>query len=255
MTMRLKDKVALITGAGSGFGRASAVLFAKEGAKVVVADISDEGGKQTVNLLKKAGGEGIFVHTDVTKPSEVQQAIKTAMENYKKLDILYNNAGYLGKTAPVENLEEAVWDYVYAVNVKSIFLGAKYAAPEMKKRGGGVILNTASVSGDRPRPNMTAYSSSKGAAETLTKGLAVELAPFNIRVNCISPVAADTPMLPQFAPAGADKAAFIKALASTIPLRRLATAEDVAYAALYLASDEASLITGVILQVDGGRNV
>ncbi len=254
--MRLQNKVAVITGAASGIGRAAAVLFAKEGAKVVVADINDEGGKETVNLIEASGGEGTFVHTDVTQAQEVQNMIKTAVETYGKLDILYNNAGVPGVSTPSEFVEEADWDCTYAVNVKSIFLACKYAIPQMKQQGGGVIINTTSVSADRPRPNMACYVSSKGAAEVLTKALALELAPQNIRVNCVNPVLADTPMAPKFIPKGLDPEPILKAvIESTIPMGRMATAEEVAYGALYLACDESSFVTGIALPVDGGRSI
>ena len=253
--MRLKEKVVIITGAGSGFGRASAVLFAKEGAKVVVTDIVDDMGNETVNQIKADGEEAIYLHMDVTDASDVKQVIKTTVETYGKLDILFNNAGNPGKVCPIEDMDESLWDLVHAVNTKAIYLGAKYAVPEMKKQGGGVILNTASVSADRPRPQFSAYTSSKGAAVVLTKSLAIELATYNIRVNCINPVAANTPMLTSFTPAAADQNESIKLLKGTVPMGRLAEPEDVAYAALFLASDEASLITGVALRVDGGRGI
>ncbi len=253
--MRLANKVAIITGAASGMGRASALLFAKEGAKVIAVDINNEGGKETVDQIKRDGGEAIFVHVDVSKAKEVEQLIKTSVDTYGKLDILFNNAGHPGKSAIIENIDEAIWDEVYAVNVKAIFFGAKYAAPEMKKRGGGVILNTASIAGERPRPNQALYCSSKGAAIVLTKGLALELAPYKIRVNCIDPVGTDTPMIPKFLPEGTNLKEFLPKIIATIPMGRLAKPEDIAYAALYLASDEASMVTGVALQVDGGRGI
>lgn len=253
--MRLENKVAVITGAGSGMGRASSILFAKEGAKIVVADINDQGGAETVEQIHSAGGDAIYVRTDVTKAADVKNLIDAAVKKYGKLDILYNNAGHPGKNTPVEDTEEGLFDLVYGVNVKGILWGAKYAVPVMKKQGYGVILNTASVSGDRPRPGMLVYASSKGAAIVMTKGLAVELAPFKIRVNCINPVAAETPMLKEFAPKNMSAEDLKKNFTATVPIGRLAKAEDVAYAALYLCSDEASIVTGAVLHVDGGRNI
>jgi len=253
--MRLAKKVAIITGASSGIGQASAILFAKEGAKLVVADINDAGGKETVAAIKSGGGEAIFVHTDVSMAADVANLMTTAQGKFGKIDIIFNNAGIPQQTTPIEQVDEATWDRIYAVNVKSIFLTAKSAAPIMKKAGGGVIINLASISGVRPRPGNLAYASAKAAVIHLTKALALELAPHKIRVNCINPVAVDTPMLNKFFPAGANVAEVRKVTIEGIPLGRLATAEDIAYAALYLASDESSLLTGTGINVDGGRGI
>jgi 3-oxoacyl-[acyl-carrier protein] reductase len=248
--MRLANKVAIITGAGSGIGRASAYLFAEKGAKAVVADVVDNSGEETITAIKKHGGEAFFVHTDVSSAFEVEHLIKVTTDTFGKVDILFNNAGIGQEFIGIEDIDELLWDRIYAVNVKGIFLAAKHAVPQMKKAGGGVIINIASMSGIRPRPNMCAYASSKGAAMTLTKSLAIELASFNIRVNCINPVATDTPLLRR----GRDEEAR-KAMISTIPLGRLAKPEDIAYAALYLASDESQMLTGTCINVDGGRGV
>lgn len=248
--MRLINKVAIITGAGSGIGRASAYLFAKEGAKVVVADISNVNGEETVATIRTSLGKAIFVHTDVSVASEVEHLIRVTMDTFGGIDILFNNAGIDQKKIEIENIDESLWDRIYAVNVKSIFLTTKYAVPYMKKAGGGVIINTASISGIRPRMKMCAYGSSKGAVITLTKGLALELASRKIRVNCINPVGTDTPLLRH----NHDEEG-MKALISTIPLGHLAKPEDIAYAALYLASDESSMLTGICINVDGGRGI
>jgi len=253
--MRLANKVAIITGAGSGLGRASAILFAKEGAKVVVADINDAGGEETVAAISSNGGEAIFVHTDVSKASDAKNLIKTAKDKFGKIDILFNNAGVPHRPMPVEDLDESLWDHIFSVNVKGIFLMAKYAFPVMKEAGSGVVINLASISGLRPRPGGSAYATSKAAAILLTKELALEGAPNNIRVNAINPVAADTPMLPGLLPEGVDMNEAKKALVKTVPLGRLAKPEDVAYAALYLASDESSMLTGTCINVDGGRGI
>jgi 3-oxoacyl-[acyl-carrier protein] reductase len=253
--MRLADKIAIITGAGSGLGRASAILFASEGAKVVVADINDAGGEETVAAIRDSGGEAIFVHTDVSKASDVKNLVKTTKDKFGKIDIILNSAGVPQRPTSVEDLDESLWDHIFSVNVKSMFLMAKYAFPVMKKAGSGVVINLASISGLRPRQGSAAYASSKAAAINLTRILALEGAPNKIRVNAINPVAADTPMLPGLLTEGIDFNEAKKALIDTVPLGRLATPQDVAYAALYLASDESSLLTGTCINVDGGRGI
>ncbi len=252
--MKLKGRVALITGAGSGMGKASALLFAKEGAKAAVVDIDRNTGEQAAALIKKNGQEAIFIQADVTKAGDVERMIKTTVDTYGKLDILFNNAGIPMSFTPIEEVKEDLWDRIMDINVKGIFLGCKYAVPIMKKQGGGVIINTASIVAVRPRPGLSAYAASKGAAVTLTKGLAIELASFKIRVNCINPVATDTPMLPGFI-GKRDLEEGRKAFIATIPMGRLAQSEDIAQAALYLASDDASMVTGAAIDVDGGRGI
>jgi 3-oxoacyl-[acyl-carrier protein] reductase len=252
--LRLSNKVAVITGAGSGIGRTSAILFAREGAKVVVADMNNSGGEETVFTIKSGGDDAFFVHADVSKASDDENLIRVAKSRYGKIDILFNNAGIPQETAPIEQVDESTWDRIYAVNVKSVFLTAKYAYPVMKETG-GVIINIASISGVRPRPGNLAYASSKAAVIALTKALALDLAPSKIRVNCINPVAADTPMLNKFFPKGANADEARKATIASIPLGRLATPEDIAYAALYLASDESTMLTGCAIEVDGGRGI
>ena len=252
--MKLSNKIALITGAGSGIGRASAILFSKEGAKIAVADVDEKGGQQTVEAINNQGGEAIFIKTDVTKEPDVASMVRTTVENYAKLDILFNNAGIGTPFIMLENTEESLWDRVMAINVKGIFFGCKYAAPVMKKQGGGVIVNTASIAAVRPRAGLSAYSASKAAVITLTKCAAMELAPFNIRVNCINPVVTDTPFILKTIEADKiDEAK--KAMLGTIPLGRMGQPEDMAKAALYLVSDDSSLVTGISLNVDGGRSV
>ncbi len=253
--MRLENKVATITGSGSGIGRASAMLFAKEGAKVVVADINAAGGEETVKNIKSAGDEALFIRTDVTKASDVENMITTTMEKFGKIDILFNNAGTPQKTMPFETLEESLWDHLFTTNVKSIYLTVKYTIPIMKAARNGVIINLASMAGIRPRPGSAAYASTKAAVLHITKALAIELAPFNIRVNCINPAAVNTPMLPKFKEDGMDLDTFYEGAKASMPLGRIATPDDVANAALYLASDESSIVTGICINVDGGRGI
>jgi 3-oxoacyl-[acyl-carrier protein] reductase len=257
--MKLFQRVALITGAASGFGRASARLFAKEGARVAVVDLDKKGGEETAQMIRQEGGQAVFIKADVVLDRDVERMIQTTLGTYGQLNILFNNAGVPMSFTPVDQVSEELWDLIMDVNVKGIFLGCKYAVGAMKKQGGGVIINTASISGVRPRPGLSVYSTSKAAAIMLTKALAIELASHKIRVNCINPVAADTPMLAQFMSAQTLTTGQYeqgrKRFIDTVPLGRLAQPEDVAYTALFLASDEASLITGASFDVDGGRGI
>jgi 3-oxoacyl-[acyl-carrier protein] reductase len=252
--MRLANKAAIITGAGSGMGRASACLFAKEGAKVSVVDINVAGGQETIELIKRSGGVAQFIKADVTKASEVEQMVQATVNAYARLDILFNNAGVPMSFTPIEEVSEELYDKILAVNLKGVFWGCKYATPIMKKQGGGVIINTASIAGVRARPGLNVYCASKGGVIMLTKALAIELAPYKIRVNAINPVATDTPMLPGFI-GDRDLEEGREAFIATIPLGRLAMPEDIANAALYLASDESSMLTGACIDVDGGRGI
>lgn len=253
--MKLKDKVVVITGAGSGMGRATALLFAQEGARVVVADIARQHGTETVKQIEANGGRAVFVEVDVTDEVQVAKMIQTAVEAFGRLDILFNNAGIVMPSQPVEAVTVALWDRVMAVNVRGIFLGVRAAVPIMKRQGGGVILITASIMGKRARSGYCAYATSKAAAAHLARALALELAPHSIRVNSISPVAAETPMLADFLGSGDDLESRRQAVQATIPLGRLCQPEDVAQAALYLASEEAAFLTGMDLAVDGGRGI
>jgi 3-oxoacyl-[acyl-carrier protein] reductase len=253
--MRVENKVALITGGASGMGEGTAILFAREKAKVMIADIDGAKGEEVAKRIKKEGGDCVFVKGDVSKVADVKRIIDVTLNTFKKLDVLFNNAGMPMPGTELEKIEESLWDDIMNVNVKSLFLFSKYAVPFMKKQGGGVIINTASASGVRPRGGNLPYAVSKGAVITFTRALALELAPFNIRVNSISPVAADTPMLAKLTAHIPNLEEAKKGLIASIPLGRLVEAKDIANAALFLASDEASMITGINLEVDGGRGI
>jgi 3-oxoacyl-[acyl-carrier protein] reductase len=246
--MRLRDKVAIVTGGGSGFGAGIARRFAAEGAKLVVNDINAEGGSRIAQEVK-----GEFVQADVAKGADWAKLVQAATAKFGRLDIVVNNAGWTHRRKPYLEVTEAEFDKVYAVNVKSIYLSALHALPAMKRQGGGCFVNIASTAGLRPRPGLTVYNASKGAAITLTKSMAVEFAPDRIRVNCLCPVAGETPLLAEFM--GADTPENRAKFVASIPLGRLSQSLDIANAALFLASDEAEFLTGVALEVDGGRCV
>jgi 3-oxoacyl-[acyl-carrier protein] reductase len=254
--MRLAGKVAIVTGGGSGFGEGIAKRFAEEGARVVVNDIDERGGARVTAEIEKAQGQGsaLFARADVAVNADVARLVRATLERYSKLDIIVNNAGITHVNGPMLEVSEALFDRVFAVNVKSIYLAALHVVPVFRKQGGGgCIINTASTAGLRPRPGLVWYNGSKGAAITLTKAMAVELAPDKIRVNALCPVAGDTPLLASFM--GGDTPENRKKFIASIPLGRLSQPRDIANAALYLASDEADFITGVALEVDGGRCV
>ncbi|MBI3503780.1 MAG: glucose 1-dehydrogenase [Proteobacteria bacterium] len=249
--MRLKDKVAIVTGGGSGFGEGIATRFAAEGARVVVADIDLAGAARVADAIAKAGGKAKAIRTDVALADDTKKMVAAAVDGFGRLDIVVNNAGISHVNGPMLGVDEAMFDRIFAVNVKSIYLAAKEAVPVFRRQGGGVFLNTASTAGLRPRPGLVWYNASKGAAITLTKAMAVELAPEKIRVNCLCPVAGDTPLLATFM--GTDTPEKRAQFKASIPLGRLSTPADIANAALYLCSDEAEFITGVAFEVDGGR--
>ena len=248
--MRLENKVAIVTGAGSGIGHATANLFAKEGAKVVVADIESSLGKETVEEISKNGGTAVQAVADVSKADEVRAMIKTCIANFGKLDILFNNAGIEGPRGLLWKMKEDDWNRVIDVNLKSVFLGCKYAIPHMKRTKGSII-NTASELGLVGSTSHPAYSASKGGIIALTRSLALQCAPYGIRVNCICPGATETPLLVRFV-GEKQRERELRKVTQEIPLRRLGKPIDIAYAALYLASEESSFVTGSILVVDGG---
>lgn len=254
--MKLKDKVAVITGAASGIGRATAILFAKEGAKIVAADINAGGVEETVKMIEDGGGEAVAVRTDISKSEDVQKMFDTTLKTYGRVDILVNNAGVvLGKT--FEESTEEDFDRVVSVNFKGTFLCCKYAVPTLKKQGSGVIVNVASVSGNVGQLYHVVYGGTKSAIIGFSRALAVELAPHNIRVNSISPGAVDTPMLrndvaAQAAMRGLTVKDIIREFEEQGVFRRWAKPEEIAQAILFLASDDSSYVTGADLRVDGG---
>ncbi|MEM3602420.1 MAG: SDR family oxidoreductase [Candidatus Bathyarchaeia archaeon] len=247
----LNGKVAIVTGGASGIGRAAAMLFAREGAAVVVVDLKEAEGEEVAEQITRENGKAIFVKADVSKAEDCRKAVEKAVEAFGKLDILFNNAGII-RRASVEETSEEEWDKVMAVNVKSVFLFSKYAIPLMAKAGGGVIINTASGWGLAGGRKAAAYCASKGAVVLLTKAMALDHGEQNIRVNCICPGDTDTPMLRnEAAQLGISLKEFLSYSASR-PLKRIGKPEEIAQAALFLASDASSFITGTALIVDGG---
>ena len=253
--MRLEDKVAIVTGAGSGFGEGIAVRFAQEGARVVVNDINSTAGERVAESIRKAGGHADFVRADVTRASDWAQLVESAESKFGRLDIVVNNAGWTHRKKPYLEVTEAEFDKVYAVNVKSVFLSAHHALPTFRRLGGGCFVNVASTAGLRPRPGLVVYNSSKAAVILMSKAMAGEFGPDKVRVNCVNPVfSPETGLSAEFA-GGSITPEVRAAYLATIPLGRFSTPLDVANASLYLASDEASMISGVCIEVDGARCV
>ena len=246
--MRLKDKTAIVTGAGSGFGKGIAMRFAKEGARVGVIDINAEAAREVASQI---GNSAFAMEADVSIDGDVSRMVQEALDRWGQLDILVNNAGTTHRNQPMTEVTEEEYERIFAVNVKSVYLSARHVVPVMKKQGYGVILNVASTAGVRPRPGLVWYNTSKGAMMTATKAMAIELAGEKIRVNAINPVAGETGMLHLFM--GEDTPEKRAQFISTIPLGRLSLPEDMANAALFLCSDEAEMITGLCMEVDGGR--
>ncbi|MEC8479544.1 MAG: SDR family oxidoreductase [SAR324 cluster bacterium] len=246
--MRLKGKTAIVTGAGSGFGRGIAMRFAKEGARVGVVDINAEAAREVASQISNSA---FAMEADVSIDRDVSRMVQEALDRWGQLDILVNNAGTTHRNQPMTEVTEEEYERIFAVNVKSVYLSAKHIVPVMKKQGFGVILNVASTAGVRPRPGLVWYNTSKGAMMTATKAMAIELAGEKIRVNAINPVAGETGMLHLFM--GEDTPEKRAQFISSIPLGRLSLPEDMANAALFLCSDEAEMITGLCMEVDGGR--
>ena len=248
--MRLKDKTVIVTGAGSGFGKGIAMRFAKEGARVGVIDINAEAAREVASQI---GNSAFAMEADVSIDRDVSIMVQEALDRWEQLDILVNNAGTTHRNQPMTEVTEEEYERIFAVNVKSVYLSARHVVPVMKKQGFGVILNVASTAGVRPRPGLVWYNTSKGAMMTATKAMAIELAGEKIRVNAINPVAGETGMLHLFM--GEDTPEKRAQFISSIPLGRLSLPEDMANAALFLCSDEAEMITGLCMDVDGGRSI
>ena len=251
--MKLKDRVAIVTGGGSGIGAASAIAFAAEGARVLVVDVDDGNAKRTVEQIEKAGGKAVALRADVTRAADNQAAVERATALWSRLDIMFANAGVPQWKTEVEDVDEDTFDKIMAVNVKGVFLAAKYAMPVMKRQRRGVFMVTASTAAIRPRPGGQVYAASKGAVVTFTKGLALEGAPYGVRVVAIAPVATFTPMLATFMNKVEVDEEGLRQYIATVPLGRLNQPEDLARTAVFLASDDAAMITGSCVEVDGGR--
>lgn len=246
--MRLNGKTAIVTGGASGFGEGIVRKFLSEGAQVVIADINLSAAQIIADEL---GKESVAVQVDVADGTSVENLQALASEAFGRIDIIINNAGVTHLPTPLDEVSEEDFDRVFNVNCKSVYLMAKSFVPDMKAQKGGIILNVASTAGVSPRPNLNWYNSSKGWMNTATKTMAVELAPFGIRVNAVNPVAGETPLLASFM--GEDTPEMRQKFISTIPLGRFSTPKDIANAACYLCSDEANMVTGICMQVDGGR--
>ena len=252
--MRLENKTAIVTGGASGFGAGIAQRFAHEGASVVVADINDPEGESIASEIRDSGGDAVYIHADVTSRSDTKGMISAAVEHSGQLDILINNAGFSHANKSFTEVADEEFDRVYNVNVKAVYIAIQEAIPVFKRQGHGCIINTSSTAALRPRPGLAVYCSSKGAVSNLTKALAVEFASDQIRINALCPVIGETGMLETFMGVP-DTAENRKKFEATIPMGRFSTPSDVAAAALFLASDDASFITGVTMEVDGGRCV
>jgi 3-oxoacyl-[acyl-carrier protein] reductase len=250
MTMRLKGKTALVTGAAQGFGFGIAETFVREGARVAVLDINGDKAKEAAKAI---GRKAFAVTCDVGKAKSVDKAVEKILAKVGRLDIVVNNAGTTHRNKPMTEVTEEEFDRIFAVNVKSIYLMARATVPHFRQHGGGVILNIGSTAGLRPRPGLTWYNGSKGAANLISQSMAVELAPDKIRVNAIAPVAGETPLLATFM--GEDTPERRAQFTASIPWGRFSTPQDIANAALFLCSDEADMVTGSVLAVDGGRCV
>jgi NAD(P)-dependent dehydrogenase (short-subunit alcohol dehydrogenase family) len=251
VSMRLNNKIAIITGAASGIGKATATLFAKEGAGIVIADWNDHSGEETTGLIQEQGGEAIFVHTDVSKTADIQKMVQTAIRNFGRLDILVNNAAYVGVSPKLVDLQEEMWDMIVDITLKGTFLGCKYAIPEMIKAGGGAIVNISSVGGVVGFESAPAYCAAKGAVIQLTKAIAIDYAAQGIRANSMCPGTIDTEGT-RWAHEFPD---VMQRVETRTLLKRQGTSLEMAYVILFLASDDASYITGANFIADGGWTV
>ena len=249
MAGRLEGKVALVTGAGSGIGRASAKAVAREGAKVVVADVAVEGGEETARMVRSGGGEATFVRTDVSQAAEVEALVETAVRTYGRLDCAHNNAGILGRMVATADCPEEDWDRILAVNVKGVWLCMRYEVPQILKQGGGAIVNTSSTAGLTAFQNFPAYVASKHGVSGITKAAALDYARAGIRVNAVCPGFIHTPMVQPFMTGSPEVE---KQFLAALPIGRIGEPEEVAEAVVWLCSDAASYVTGHMLVVDGG---
>lgn len=254
MSGRLAGKVAIVTGAASGFGRGIAERFANEGCAVLVNDLARDSGEAVAAAIRAAGGHAQFAYADVSRSADVKTLLDAALTHFGKLDIVVNNAGTTHRNQPLLNVDEATFDRIYAVNVKSIYLTAMHVVPYFRQHGGGCFINIASTAGVRPRPGLTWYNGTKGAVIITSKGMAAELGPDNIRVNCVNPVIGETGLLEEFM-GMPDTPENRKKFLATIPLGRFSKPEDIAAACVFYASDDAAFVTGTCLEVDGGRCV
>jgi meso-butanediol dehydrogenase / (S,S)-butanediol dehydrogenase / diacetyl reductase len=252
--MRLKDKVAIITGAAAGIGRASTLAFAREGAKVVAVDLDEEGIQSLAEAVSAAGGEAVAVQADASKAADVQRVVQVALKRFTRVDILFNNVGIVLR-GKIHTITESEWDRTMMINVKSMFLLCREVIPVFLRQGGGVILNTSSATALRSVPDRVAYSTSKGAVLALTRSMALDYVRDNIRVNCLCPGTVDTPSFRQRMAAFPDPEEALRQFVARQPMGRLGTADEVAQAALYLVSDEAQFVTGVAFSIDGGMAV
>ena len=246
--MRLQGKTAIVTGGASGFGAGIVRKFIEEGARVLIADLNGDAAQAHAREL---GPQALAMAVDVSRDDEVANLVKSALHSFGRVDVLVNNAGVGHLPQPLEDLPLEAFDRIFAVNARALFLAARHIVPEMKAAGGGVILNMGSTAGVSPRPRLTWYNASKGWVITATRSMAVELAPHGIRVNALNPVAGDTPLLKTFM--GGDTVELRAKFLATIPIGRFSTPADIGAAACFLCSDEASMITGVAMEVDGGR--